>query len=302
MTTASWATPVDHSTTAGYRTWGAEWSSKLSAVGMVQTADTGQINWGTITLPSPNSTNGYEIWRLSSSNLYFKFTYGTGNAIAAPEIQIQVGTGSNGSGTLTGQLSTATTSGRTGGGIGITSGTNFQSYMCATANYFFVAWKIGGFASVTNSGAVFFSVGQTVDSTGAATSVGYYVLAGGAGSGTWQAVATSAGVTGGQAAWASANFTVMFGANTATPSSSQDGSGNNQAFLWWYSVLGTTQTLPLLHGALILSADLTLGATTTLTLVGSTGHTYIAASNLWSQVNASGAPGTTALKFACLFE
>jgi hypothetical protein len=278
MTTASWATPADHTTTTGYRTWGSELNTKFAAVGMVQTSDTGQINWSTITLPAANTTNGYEIWRLSGSALFFKITYGTGNNTNAAEIQIQVGTGSNGSGTLTGTLSTAVGC-RTSNGQAITSPTtNYQSYLCATADYFMLSWKIGAASGASTAGFNFLTVLRTVDSTGAATSVGYFVFAGASGSGFWQNVATAAGVAGTAGVITANRFCMVFGSTVATPPTSQDGSGNNQAFLWWFSVLGATPVLPLLHAATVLATDLVLGATASLTMVGSTAHTYINAS------------------------
>ena len=108
MTTAAWSTVLDQSSDAAFRNWGSELSGKFAAVGMVQTSDTGQINWTTVTRAAViNTAAGYEIWKLSSGNLYFKIEYGTGaTQPTLPSIWITVGTGSNGSGTLTGQLST----------------------------------------------------------------------------------------------------------------------------------------------------------------------------------------------------
>lgn len=301
MTTATWSTPCDHTTTAGYRAWGSEFNTKLALVGMVQTADTGQINWTTTTLPIANTINGYEIWRLSSSNLYFKLSYGTGNATNAPVIQMQVGTGSNGSGTLTGTLST-NVDGRTVGSTNLSSSvTNFQSYLCATADYLYIGWKFGGYTSAPSGASVFLLAARTVDSTGAATSVGYQVIGGNGASGFVQNVATTAGVVGTATAFNSAsNFTMVFGATGAIPATSQDGSGNNQAFLWWFSILGTTPVLPMLHGATILQGDLANGSTASLTLVGSTPHTYIGAGLFFAPTG--GGVSASSLRFLCLWE
>lgn len=278
MTTAAWSTVIDQSSDAAFRTWGSELSAKFAAVGMVQTADTGQINWTSVTRAAViNTAAGYEIWKLSSGNLYFKIEYGTGATQPTfPALWITVGTGSNGSGTLTGQTSTRTGVGDTNLAIASTS-TNYQSYLCATANYFGLSWKIGS-AGTASRPRAFMSAMQTVDSTGAPTSVGYLVLLSGiSAQAVSQCVATTAGVTGTQIT-ASNNGLFFIPNNSANPPpSSQDGSGNNQAWLWWFSILGTTPQIPVLHCASALVSDLALGVTASMTLIGSTAHTYISA-------------------------
>ena len=273
MTTASWSTVLDHSSDAGFRAWGSELNAKFAAVGMVQTADTGQINWTTVTRPIANTIAGYEIWKLSGGALYFKFEYGTGGATTAPAVKLTVGTGSNGSGALTGQTSTASLAGMTTTSVTSTV-TNYQSYLCATADFLGLAWKLGS-SGTTNKSRMFLAVMRTVDSTGAATNVGYFLLLQGtSGTPTAQCVATAAGVTGAQNISAANHFFVPNNV-AANPPSSTDGSGNNQAFLWWFSILGTSPVAPLLHAAMILLADLVVGNTASMTLVGTTAHTYI---------------------------
>jgi hypothetical protein len=274
MTTASWSTVLDQTSDAAFRTWGLELNTKFSAVGMVQTADTGQINWTTVTRAAViNTAAGYEIWKLSSGNLYFKIEYGTGNTQPTiPSLWLTTGTGSNGSGTLTGQLSTRIQVGKTASAITSTS-TNYQSYLCATANYFGLSWKIGS-ATTANMPRAFMAVAQTVDSTGTATSIGYFqtVNTTSASLPTYQNVATTAGVTG---ASISVNNFMLVPGISGTPANSLDGAGNNQAFLWWFNIFGTAPMTPLLHLGGVLATDLIVGNTATMTLVGSISHTYI---------------------------
>jgi hypothetical protein len=300
MTTASWSTVLDQTSDAAFRTWGLELNTKFAAVGMVQTADTGQINWTTVTRAAVvNTAAGYEIWKLSSGNLYFKIEYGTGNTQPTiPSLWITTGTGSNGSGTLTGQLSTRTQVGKTSTAITSTS-TNYQSYLCATANYFGLSWKIGS-ANIVGSPRAFMAVAQTVDATGAATSVGYFQLVSTTASGipTYQNVATTAGVTG--AAIVINNFMLVPGIGS-TPANSLDGAGNNQAFLWWFNLFGTAPMSPLLHLGGVLTSDLTLGNTATMTLVGSTSHTYISAGSTILQ-DASGTITLASISAIMLWE
>lgn len=98
---------------ANFRAWGSYLSARMAAVGLVQTADTGQINWTTVTAPSGVGVfQGYEIWRFAdalqaTAPVYIKIEYGEAPASAdGPSVRVQFGSGSNGSGTLTGTLST----------------------------------------------------------------------------------------------------------------------------------------------------------------------------------------------------
>lgn len=102
----------DNTSDATFRLWGAGISAKLALMGLVQTADTGQINWTTVTRPlAANTVMGYEIWRFAdalqaTAPVYLKIEFGSGGVTLAPGVWITIGTASNGAGTLTGQLST----------------------------------------------------------------------------------------------------------------------------------------------------------------------------------------------------
>lgn len=273
MTTASWSTVLDQSTDAGFRAWGSELAAKFAAVGMVQTSDTGQINWASVTRAAViNTAAGYEIWRLSGSALYFKIEYGTGSVQpTTPSLWLTVGTGSNGSGTITGQTSTRTQVGRTSTAISSTV-TNYQSYLCATADYFGLSWKLGSSATV-NSPRALIVVARTVDNTGAASTTGYAVyLVTTSSFLSTQCVATAAAVT--QAAATSNCSFIIPGSGTAITTSS-DGAGDVQAFIWWYAVYGSTPVQPLLHITAALLSELAVGLTAPMTLVGTTPHTYL---------------------------
>jgi hypothetical protein len=102
-----------NSSDANFRAWGSYIAARFLAVGLVQTADTGQINWATVTAPAGASTNqGYEIWRFadalqSTAPVYFKVFYGSEASSANnPRMQFIFGTGSDGAGNLSGTLST----------------------------------------------------------------------------------------------------------------------------------------------------------------------------------------------------
>lgn len=98
---------------AGFRAWAQKIHDGLSSVGLVQTADTGQITIASATTPASNNTfAGYEIWRFADADqasepVYIKIQYGRGAAVGVPALSFQAGRGSNGSGTLTNASSLA---------------------------------------------------------------------------------------------------------------------------------------------------------------------------------------------------
>lgn len=95
--------PCDNSTLANFKAWAQAISNALAAMGWVQTADTGQVNWSTISAV-PSSAYVYEVWRANDSLaaarpifLLIRYGYSTSN----PSIRVSVGGGSNGAGVLT---------------------------------------------------------------------------------------------------------------------------------------------------------------------------------------------------------
>lgn len=94
-------------TDAAFRAWGSIVSAALATAGWVQTSDTGQINWTTVTKPgSASAAAGYEIWRLndslqSTAPIYIKIEYGTAAQTSTPGMWTTAGTGSDGAGNLT---------------------------------------------------------------------------------------------------------------------------------------------------------------------------------------------------------
>lgn len=108
MTTTTWSSPGSISGDAAFRSFGSGISTALAAIGLVQTSDTGQVNWTTVTRPVSNSTvAGYEIWRFNDAlqgtyPLFLKVEYGSLTSITLGQVWLTIGKGSNGSGTLTG--------------------------------------------------------------------------------------------------------------------------------------------------------------------------------------------------------
>jgi hypothetical protein len=97
-------------TDAEFRAWGLAISTALAAVGLVKTADSGQIDWLTVLKPAgAGASQGYEIWRFNdalqaTASVFLKIEYGSGTNLAYPSVWVTIGRGSDGAGTLTGLL------------------------------------------------------------------------------------------------------------------------------------------------------------------------------------------------------
>lgn len=273
MTTQSWSTVMDHGGDAGFRAWGSELAAKMAAAGLVQTSDTGQINWVTVTRPGTNTDAGYEIWQMNdtpqgTAPVYFRIDYGTGTAATAPRIKITSGTGSNGSGTITG---TALTTARIcGTGAPLSAVIAYQSYLCVTEGFFGFAWKVGLATADVAHSSFFFC--RNCDSDGVPDVIGSLVVWG---NGTINNYAAYQFL---RYAATAAAFTARTAANQiptvvpGVPSSSLVGS-DNQAYIWWMAI---PQVLPVLGLCTTIRTEVATGATFAVTLIGSTSHTYIA--------------------------
>src|SRR6266566_9890439 len=98
-------------TTAGFRLWGSAISTAIAAVGWTQTADTGQVNWTTVTAPGANVTTVYEVWKMADSlqstdPCFIRINYMVASATNGPRIQVNVGTNSDGAGAITSAANT----------------------------------------------------------------------------------------------------------------------------------------------------------------------------------------------------
>lgn len=168
-------TPVDHRTDADFRTWGLEFSNALSSIGLTQTADTGQVNWATVTRPAAAGDGGYEIWRFNdsvqlSAPIFLKFIYGT-RATSAPRIGVQIGTGSDGSGNLTGPTTAVKYINGAFTCSATTATTNYLSNFFYGSGCLAIVWKIG-----VSSNTGFFCISRSCDSSGDPTDIGWCML------------------------------------------------------------------------------------------------------------------------------
>lgn len=98
-------------TLAHFKTWAKGISDALAAIGWVKTGDSGQVDFSTIvSLPGSNTTV-YEIWNAADAKqsdcpIFLRIDYGnTGGS--NPKIIFTAGTGSDGAGTITGNVADA---------------------------------------------------------------------------------------------------------------------------------------------------------------------------------------------------
>lgn len=271
MTTQSWNTVITHTNDAQFRAWGSELSARLAAIGLVQTADTGQINWGSVTRPGASTAAGYEIWRFNdslqgSAPIFLKIEYGTGSSANTPGTWITVGTGSNGSGTITGTSTTrvqcSTNSNATN------TVTNYQSYACAVDGLAWVATKFGYVIGKSSTG---FAICRTCDATGAPTTTGFVVYTCNVSSALGSPPAVQAIRTAATAVAFAANTAGLYSFVVHGVTSSVDGA-DTQAYLHW---MPTPKVLPVVGLCSMIQTEATFGTSFSTTLVGSTARTYL---------------------------
>lgn len=265
MTTQSWSTDLQHTNDATFRAWGSELAAMMAAAGLVNTSDTGQINWATVTRAGTNADAGYEIWRMNDTEqgtapVYFRIAYGTANSATIPRIRITTGTGTDGAGTITGtalqtvQIASPGTTPASG---------SWQSYLCVTDGAFWFAWKRGAATANQFQGAFFFS--RSVDAAGVPTALGCYILFMGM---PYQYLRFAATAATYPARSAAGQLPCIV---PGQPSSSLVGS-DNQAYLHWMAI---PEVLPVLFLCTVIATEATAGSTFAATLVGSTSHMYV---------------------------
>lgn len=150
MTAATVTRVSSHADTAGFRGWGKAISDLIAASGITKTTDTGQIDWATVAKPATSVVGGYEIYSFNdplqaTRPIFIKIEYGTADSVNAPSFLYSIGTGSTGTGALTGVFFTQTIAHRNSS----FSTANNPSYVCynAALGYFAVIGMTGEGAS-----------------------------------------------------------------------------------------------------------------------------------------------------------
>lgn len=170
MALATFSLAMTNATDAQFRAWGKAISDSLQAVGIVKTADSGQINWATVAAPTAANTQmGYEIYRFndtlqSTAPVFIKLAFGSGSNSTHPALWISVGTGSNGSGTITGEMLPEQQT------YASYSSTATTHYVSGSSNRFVIAIQ-----GTSSSYQIILTVERTHNSSGSDTSNGIMV-------------------------------------------------------------------------------------------------------------------------------
>lgn len=165
MTTATFSVAPDLTTDATFRAWGSTLSAALATVGMVKTADTGQIDWATVVKPSgSNAFMGYEVWRFndalqSTAPIFLKVEFGSGGVATRPAIKFTSGKSSNGAGVIGGAFGAAVQMSANGN-----SATPYNCYVASRDGSLLALsmWPASGFP-------VHFFIERSRDASGVAT-------------------------------------------------------------------------------------------------------------------------------------
>ena len=178
MTTASSDSLLQHTNDADFRVWAQQFEALLVAAGLVVTSDTGQVDLTTMTKPV-GGIAGYRMYRFNdalqaTAPIYIRVGFGTSTLNSgAPQMNVQVGTGTNGAnsllaGAVTGVFLMNPSSAPLG------SGTPFKSKACVVEGCAWISFKYN--YSGTNSCQLGFLVARSCDSAGNPTSHGFLLV------------------------------------------------------------------------------------------------------------------------------
>lgn len=296
MTTATSTAVISHAGTTQFRAWGSELSGQLTTIGFIKSSDTGQINWTTVTRPAVGVAGGYEIRYMndsmhSTAPIYVKLEYGTDAANAAyPAMWITIGTGSNGSGTITGIVVARE---QFQGGASALDSTVLAkvSYACMSNGCVWFAFKTKVRVSSTFP-AFCMAIERTKDNSGTSTGDGFVYNRG-----TYLYGNASSSTT-----------VYIFGTGyTVNSTGAADFGGGSGGYAWMPYGIGTTGTIvsgvpgnmqlarhwlvtpeirPLLCTVSQSVGDaIASGTTFTATVLGVTSHTYMSLERAFSNVD-----------------
>lgn len=275
MTTHSFSSAISMASDALYRAWWDEVRAGLAACGLVQTADTGQLNPATHVRPGANQTaSGYEIWRFddalqATAPIYLKIEPGRFNSLTTPWCALTVGSGTNGAGTLTGIVTDrfAITAGSSGPGGG-----SYASYFCHTEGFAGAVFKASSITSGVTFAVFGFMVIRTVDSAGDPTADGCVVYR------TNNSSAPAHVTVLRFAATAQAFATDQVGRSTVIPTGISDTTvgADKQVF---QHLMAIPRVVPVFGCCTYLTGEYSAGSTISVAMVGVTARTYLCLGN-----------------------
>ena len=298
MPKVSWSTPIENSSDATFRAWGSDIAARLATAGLIQTADTGQINWVTVLRPAASAYGGYEVWRFDdtlqgTSPVFMKIEYGSSNNQATPALRITVSSGTNGAGTPTGLVTTAIANYANGVLVANANITNFPSHAVHTDGFFALVFKMGAGVNALTLFSV--SVQRSADNTGAPTGEAVALI--GCGTGNQATVAPPAAII--KYVTSTVN-NVVTGADIGFMPSQMTTSVvgvDPQIFLHWIAL---PKMSPLVGTATYILSEVGLNTEFDLALVGTTPRHYLAVGNSFRKTAYNGS--VTVLGTAILWE
>lgn len=181
-TTITHSTGVNLTTDVAFRAWGSAISAAITTAGWTQTADTGQVNWTTITVPTAGTAPAtiYEVWRLADTlqatdPVFIKVMYSRSTS-SGPAMRVIAGTASDGAGTITSAANTNTSVTTTfdvfdSGNIG--SATSCKSYVNGDGSSLILFLSPNQNSGAVNGGL--FALERRRSSSGAAAAGGFTV-------------------------------------------------------------------------------------------------------------------------------
>lgn len=188
MATSVQSSTWRNTTSEEFRRWGKAVSDGIRAVGLVQAADTGQINWATVAAPTSGTAvgtaQGYEIWQFddalqSTAPIFMKIEYGARVATEFPEMWVTLGRGSDGAGNITGILAPrrAGTARTSVYGTGAFRGDVIEPiYVSSDGSSLCIAPRTGPVSTGSPVHVPTFVIDRSRDSSGAATAAGGVIL------------------------------------------------------------------------------------------------------------------------------
>lgn len=329
VTTVSLTQPQNNgNNNTAVKAWGSAINSLFSGAGLLKTSDAGQINWSTTSytpITTANSINviGYEVWQFNDSLQatkptlvraeYRQIVNQTGHT--SYQINIVVGTATNGSGTLTGtttqQFWVSTFSQPFNIAADGFSGT-VSCFSSGDGSSLVLALgpTVTTGTALSNGGLGTFYVDRTRDASGAITGEGVVVGCAGwqnngavvegdvshTGSGSF---AVFGFTTNSVATLGSTSTTANIGVTLPACVPSTLSSGTTVGFQAPTVICNSKVNPPILAAIAYFNTDITIGSTVTLTLSGSS-HTYYCLGSFCAY--ADRLPGTSSAALAVRYE
>lgn len=182
MTTQTYTDVIDHTSNAGFQAWSQPLHLAIVAAGLVNTADTGQADLTTAARPSTN-TYVDKVYRFDdtmqgTAPVFLKVGFGTGTSATVPALRVTIGEATDGAGTLSGSTLVSNLGFSQTGAAPASTVTNYTTRVCVVDGYIGIAFGLGSTSAGTSHAVLI--IGRSVDSSGASSADGTFVLARGA--------------------------------------------------------------------------------------------------------------------------